>query len=106
MKIKLSKAFDLLSACAAVIIESDSAKPVIYPSIGHLEGEGENEFLYLGWEVGGLEFSANFIEENNQEVEINNSYMLLKDEEGEKVELKLLFPTQLQSFCQESDIVS
>lgn len=105
MKIKLHKAFDLLSHCAAVIIVSDSAKPVIYPATDEITGENNNEFLFLGWEVDGLEFSATFIEENNQEVEINNSYMLLEDDEGDLIELKLLFPTNLASFCQDEDII-
>lgn len=97
MKIKLIDAINLIQLSSAVIIESEPSKPVVYATIADIEDDPENEFLYLGWEEEeGQGHRIIFIEENNQEVEIENSYMLLEDEDGGKVELKLLFPQNLE----------
>ena len=98
MKIKLHKAIDLLQGSAAVIVTSDSAMPVIYASI--------DDEIFLSWEVDGLEYDVTIPFEENESVEIENSTMALIDKNGEVVELKLLFPAQLASFCQERDFIS
>ena len=97
MKIKLHKAHDLLSHCAGVVIENNLYKI----QTDSLKDDPENEFAACFDGVYGYKFP----ERNNQEVEINNSYMLLEDNEGDLIELKLLFPTVLSSFCQEGDII-
>jgi hypothetical protein len=108
MKIKLQKAFDLLSGAAAVIIKSEDVEPLVYANISELTGDKTNEFLFLCWESPEFseEFSTRFIEENNQEVLISDcgNNLVLEDAEGDVVTLKLLFPSQLSSFCQEGDI--
>ena len=61
MKIKLHRAFDLLSGCSAVIIDSDF---LVYPSMAELEGEDENEFMMLS--PSGFNISYKFNEGCNQ----------------------------------------
>lgn len=97
MKIKLYKVHDLLSHCAGVIIENNLYKI----QMDSLKDDPENEFAACFDGVYGYKFP----EEGNYEVEINNSYILLNDNEGDLIELKLLFPTNLASFCQEGDII-
>jgi len=106
MKITLQKAIDLIQASAAVIIKSDSAQPVIYAGIDDLMGENDNQFMNLYWKVGGCEYSMTFVEENNSEISIDGGIMKLEDDEGDLVELQLLFPVQLIYFCQKSDFLN
>lgn len=100
MKITLDRAFDLLNGCAAVIIDQDF---LVYPSMADLTGEDDNQFMNLS--PSGFNLSYYFEEEGNREVVIDNSTMILYDNDGDKFELKLLFPTQLSSFCQEEDTI-
>jgi hypothetical protein len=96
MKIKLNKAIDLLQGSAAVIVNNCDDKPVVYAKIDYE--------IFINWTVDGLEYDVTIPFEGNESVEIENSTMALIDEDGEIVELKLLFPSQLSSFCQEEDI--
>jgi hypothetical protein len=97
MRIHLHKAIDLIQHSAAVIVNNCDDKPVVYANI--------NDEIFINWTVDGLEYNVAIHFDDNQSVEIENSTMALIDEDGEIVELKLLFPTQLASFCQEGDII-
>ena len=98
MKIKLNKAIDLIQGSAAVIINSDPYKPVIYANI--------DDEIFFNWTIDGLEYETVIQFEDNESVEIENSTMALIDEDGEIIELKLLFPSNLSSFCQDCDIIN
>ena len=98
MKITLQRAFDLLSGCKAVIIDGDL---LAYPPMDQLTGEEDNQFMGV--------FQPNlryiFEEGENKAIEIEDSVMRLIDDDGDVIEIELLFSSQLSSFCQESDII-
>lgn len=93
--IPLTQAFKILEDCSAVVTEDHV---VIYPALSELTGEADNEFLYLTWQDDtGLEFNANFIEENNQEIKVVGSSMFLKDEAGNEFQITVLVPQNLET---------
>jgi hypothetical protein len=56
-----------------------------------LNGEPDNEWLYLSWtEEDGSGFVIKCIEENNQTVKIENNELILTDYEGDEFALTLL----------------
>jgi hypothetical protein len=89
--IGLKQAYNRLQESAAVIVDNDA---LVYPSLGGIENNPENEFLYLSWEVEGQEYRVKCIEKNNQTVKVSDegAVMLLEDDEGDKLELTLLQP--------------
>ena len=105
MKITLNKAFDLLSGCAAIIFTNEGRDHLIKPSLSELDGGEENEFMYLSWTDQIDNFYMKFTEGCNSTVTILGSSMKLVDSDGDWIDLKLVFPTQLESFCQDSDII-
>ena len=98
MKIKLHKALDLLAGAGAVIINNHEGKPNVIPNF-------TEDGIDLSWESVRLKWDCSIKLDDNLSVEIENSTMALIDEDGKIVELKLLFPTNLPSFCQDCDIV-
>lgn len=90
-KIPLKQAFNRLRECAAVIVENNA---LMYPSLDEITGDKENEFLYLSWEEEGSSYNIKFVEENNSTVSVSDDgcLMLLKDNEGDRVQLTLLKP--------------
>ena len=89
--IGLKQAYNRLVDSAAVIVDNDA---LVYPSLGGIENNPENQFLYLFWELDGQEYSVKCIEQNNQTVKVTDdgSLMLLEDMEGDRVQLTLLHP--------------
>lgn len=89
--IGLKQAYNRLQESAAVIVDNDA---LVYPSLGGIENNPENEFLYLSWEVEGQEYRVKCIEKNNQTIKVSDegAVMLLEDNEGDKLELTLLQP--------------
>ena len=75
-KITLKEAFQILEDASAVII-NDSV--LVYPSLSDLEDDELNEFLYLEWDEGGLEYNLKFNEGDNQEVSVVGLSMFLYD---------------------------
>lgn len=92
-KITLKTAYQILEDCSAVIIDDDV---LIYPSLDDLTGEGDNQFLRLKWEDEGLEFHLRFEEEDNQEIIISGSSIVLKDTKGDEAQLTILVPKDLE----------
>ena len=101
-KIGLKEAYRRLVDSAAVIVDNDA---LVYPSLGGIENNPENQFLYLSWEVEGQEYSVKCIEQNNQVVKVTDdgSLMLLEDTEGDRVQLTLLHPADYsnETFAEE-----
>jgi hypothetical protein len=100
--IGLKQAYNRLVDSAAVIVDNDA---LVYPSLGGIENDPENQFLYLSWEVEGQEYSVKCIEQNNQTVKVTDdgSLMLLEDMEGDRVQLTLLHPADYsnETFAEE-----
>lgn len=100
MKIKLQKALDLIDGSAAVMLASNADQPIV-----DISASIDNE-LFISWDDGGTRMVLAAPFGINMEVEIKEtSLVFVDDEQGDTFELKLLFPSQLASFCQESDIV-
>lgn len=93
--IGLKQAYNRLKDSAAVIVDNDA---LVYPSLGGIENNPENQFLYLSWEVEGQEYSVKCMEQNNQTVKVTDdgSLMLLEDMEGDRVQLTLLQPATFE----------
>jgi hypothetical protein len=86
-KITLQEAFDIISNCAALIIDN----VVTYPSMSDLQDDPENEWLCLTWTDGDdRDFITTFDEGENKEVKISGPYMYLVDTEGDEIELTIL----------------
>ena len=94
-KIGLKEAYRRLVDSAAVIVDNDA---LVYPSLGGIENNPENEFLYLSWEEYGRKHSVRCMEQNNQTIKVTDdgSLMLLEDMEGDRVQLTLLQPATFQ----------
>ena len=93
--IGLKEAYNRLVESTAVIVDNDA---LIYPSLADIRNEPDNLFLYLSWEVDGLEYAVKCMEENNQTVKVTDdgSLMLLEDMEGDRVQLTLLQPATFE----------
>jgi hypothetical protein len=99
-KISLKRAIELLERAGGVILKSDSASPLIYPSIDKVDDDcdDETEFLYLGWEVDGVDFNAKFAVGDNKEVMVEGNSMYLFDLDSDNedpCELTFLAPMDL-----------
>lgn len=93
MKISLQKAIELLNAASAVIIDN----VVTYPSVEDTTEEPDHQFLHISWEENAEEYNALFSEGNNQEVEVIGLSMFLISDEGDKEEITLLQPWDIES---------
>ena len=92
MKTTLKQAIAALQRCSAVIW-GDSF--LTLPNVSNPSGEG-NEFLTLETvDEEGREFSASFLEEDNQEVTVADSSMFLTDSGGEDIQVTLLNPVRV-----------
>jgi len=87
--ITLVEALNLIENATAVIVNNDA---LMYASTSELTGDGDNEFLYLGWTDGdGYDYRIKAIESNNQTVEVSDKGgLVFVDDEGEPFELTLL----------------
>ena len=84
--ITLAQAIKLLENCSAVIVDNI----VTYPEIN------END-IFLNWDDGTHEFSANFPENKNKlQVKICGSCMYLFDDDNCEREITLLSPMDLE----------
>lgn len=87
--ITLQEAYDLIENAIAVRIDNDG---LCYPSLWELDGNPENEWLYLSWGDSDYnEFAIKFIEED-QEIYFDGSTIYMKDGDGDDCELTLLVP--------------
>lgn len=74
--ISLKEAYNILEQCAAIIVDD----AVMYPSLWELNGDDNNEFLYLSWTDGDYrEFDLKFVEGDNREVKVSGSSLFLAD---------------------------
>jgi len=108
--IKLQKAIDLIQGSAAVIVTSEKNSPVLYAHIDKdiildlgssmiVIPKNKNEFVKI------KENSLVFIGDSSEEFGDLVAYNLHGRIDEYLVELELLFKSQLNSFCQESDYV-
>ena len=91
--IPLVEAVEILENASAIII-SDT---VTYPASADLTGEPDNQFLYVSW-VGdeGEDYAVKFEEGPNQNVKIVGSRVFLIDDEGDKHQITVLVPQNLE----------
>jgi hypothetical protein len=95
----LKETYEILSDASAIVIDDGA---LMYPSLADLEDSDDNEFLYLGWEEEGLEYSVKFREGENQTVKASGSSLFLIDSEGDEVQLSILTPLNIESWKQSS----
>ena len=87
MKITLEQAYYLLDQASAVIMDDHV---VTFANTSELTGEADNEFLYVGWEDDGLDFSVTAREGENQSVEANGPRLTFTNSDGELFDVTLL----------------
>ena len=94
-KITLKEAHQILEDASAIIIDNDV---VLYPSLEPISGDELNEFLFLRWDDGGLEYTLKFLEGDNQEVEIVGSSMFLYDtlSNNDHIQITILTTKELE----------
>ena len=91
--IPIAEAFTILENASAVVIDNI----VTYPTLADLIGESDNQFLCLSWtDDEGLEFAAKFEEGVNETVEIGKSDLWLIDADGERTQITILVPANLE----------
>lgn len=92
--ITLKEAHQILEDASAIIIDDDV---VLYPSLEPISGDELNEFLFLRWDDGGLEYTLQFLEGDNQEVEVVGSSMFLYAEgDNEHTQITILTAKELE----------
>lgn len=91
-EISLKEAYDILQECSAVVIDDNV---LVYPSLDEITGDLKNEFLSLAWQEDGEEFQVNFLEGQNQKVQVSGCSLFLVDSEGEDNQLTILEPKKL-----------
>lgn len=64
---------------------------MLYPSLNSTE----EDFLSLLWIEDGLEYEIHCLASMNENVEVQGSSLVFKDEEGEEVVITPLFPRNL-----------
>jgi len=88
--ISLEIALGYLRDCAAVIVNNGD-RALTYPGDYDLNGDDDNEFLYLSWTNEDGDFNVKCVEGNNRQVSVTDQGTLVFiDDEGEEVELELL----------------
>lgn len=91
--IPLKRVSDILENCSAVIWGDQQF--LSYPSVRSLDGQDDNQFLFLLCEdEEGQEFSVTFNEGSNREVKISGNTMVLVDDEGDEIDIQILNPAQ------------
>lgn len=78
-RIQLKEAYEILQNASAVIID-DLA--LAYPALSELQGEAENEFLFVTWE-DGEEYYLRFTEGGNVSVRVVGDSLFLYNTEAE-----------------------
>lgn len=97
--ITLDVAFKLLEQAKAVIITIDGSsydkERLATKSLSQLTDDEDNAFLYLEWKAT-YQSCTEFKQKDNEEVKmINNNQLQLIDYEGDKINLTLLVPMDL-----------
>lgn len=77
--ISYSEAVDILSDCAAVIING----VVTYPDFN-------DDDVSFSWEEDGYDFEINFFESQNEIVSVSGSSIFFADEDGDEVQVTIL----------------
>jgi hypothetical protein len=95
-KITLHQAHILLQNASGILI-SDTPDPLL-PCYAELDGNADNEFLYITWQNDdGEHYYVKFAEGENREVTISGCSMFLIDNEGDEVQITLLVPQILET---------
>jgi hypothetical protein len=95
-KINLHQAHILLQNASGILID-EVADPIM-PCMADLDGNDENQFLYISWDDDeGMMYDVKFAEGENREVTISGCSMFLIDNEGEEVQITLLIPQILET---------
>jgi len=96
-KITLKEAYAILENASAVIIDDNA---LVYPSLWELDGDPENQFLYLSWENEGHDYSLKFCEGDNTEVAVVGSSLFLYDTDADDetchTQITILVPQTLE----------
>lgn len=89
MLIPLQEALDLIESSDVVKLldQSTYIRPEI--SLSDINGDVDNEVMYVGWEEDGNEFAMKVPEGENVEVERDGHKLTFIDNEGEPFELHL-----------------
>ena len=85
---------EIIKQASAVIVDSDDGG-VVFPSLYDLNGEDDNEFCYMGWESGGVDYYLKFAEGENREISLAGCSMFMTDHEGDEVQITPLFEKEL-----------
>lgn len=88
---KLEDAIKVLEQAAGVVLPEESDHPLLNPSIY----PDEDIFMVLAWNGEEGSYDVEFDRENNQEVEVQGSSLVLKNSEGEEFVITPLFPKEL-----------
>ncbi len=92
--ITLQEAEVILQNAAALVLDDDGA--LTYPNLSPINGDDENEFLYLFWYgENGDEYSTRFREVENRMIPVSGSSMFLVDYEGVETKITVLVPANL-----------
>jgi hypothetical protein len=78
--ITLEEAFDIIENANAIIINDVD---LVFPSTSSLNGDDENEFMYLSWEACTEEYNLKFSEGDNREVKVIGSSLYLYDADAD-----------------------
>jgi hypothetical protein len=93
--ITLHQAHILLQNASGILI-SDTPDPLL-PCYAELDGNDDNEFLYITWQNDdGEQYYLKFNEGMNTNIAISGSSMFLIDNEGDEVQITLLIPQILE----------
>lgn len=89
MKIKLQEALDLIQAADVVKLLDfdDYIRPQVYTE--GINGEHDNEVMFVTWEEDNQEFSIKVSESENNEVERDGHKLTFIDTDGQPFELHL-----------------
>mgnify|MGYP001581233777 CR=1 FL=1 len=92
--IPFAQVLKILEDCAAVIVD---ANQLLFPKVDGDSPDGE--FLQLDWfDDEGYEYALSFYEEDNQEVEIHNHVITLKNHEDAYIDLTILTPQNVEAW--------
>jgi len=96
-RIQLKEAYEILQNASAVIID-DLA--LVYPGLADLEGNAENEFLFVTWEDRGEEYYLKFNEGGNASVRVVGDSLFLyntdADSDGDFTKVTILRTVNLE----------
>lgn len=94
-QISLTEAFRFLKNCRTVVVDQYY---LVYPSLEDLNGDPDNQFLYLSWvDDDARSYAIVVAEGQNQSVTIHGTVMTLTDMEGDRFTITLLTEMELES---------